>query len=140
MPLYDFECPHGHRFEKNVSMAKRDQPIPCEGLVNRLLTDEELDEWRDAVERAKTDPAVVPAEIEWVPIDPSASNGTTTERVAVMKVQCILMAKKLSISFSESNGILDHGTASNRDAAREGRYDPFNPNRRFMTKGRTWKR
>jgi hypothetical protein len=44
------------------------------------------------------------------------------------------------IAHSNPGGSLSHGAASNRDAALEGRYDPLNPNRRFMKKGRSWQR
>lgn len=52
---------------------------------------------------------------------------------------CERMAKQI-ITHSHPEGWFDHGAASNRDAAREGRYDPNNPNRRFMTKGRSWRK
>jgi len=140
MPLYDFECPHGHQFEKNVPIANREEPVPCDGTVNRLLDDEELAAFAGANPDAQDVAVIQGFEIEWVPIDPKAPNGKPTERVAVKKVPCILKAKRITISFSESNHILDHGSASNRDAAREGRYDPLNPNRRFMAKGRQWRK
>lgn len=85
MPMYDFECPEGHVFEKNVPIADRDTPIPCEE-------------------------------------------------------GCASQATRIEVSFSKSNAILDHGLAANRDAAREGRYDPLNPSRRFIAKGRKWRR
>lgn len=88
--MYDFECPVGHRFERNVRMADRDAPVQCE-----------------------------------------EPDGT---------VHCGLAATRVEIAFSPSNAILDHGLGANRDAAREGRYDPANPTRRFMAKGRTWQR
>ena len=52
---------------------------------------------------------------------------------------CTLMARNV-ISHSHPEGWFDHGSASNRDAGREGRYDPLNPNRRFITKGRSWRK
>lgn len=52
---------------------------------------------------------------------------------------CKLPAQQV-INHSNPGALLDHGSASNRDAAREGRYDPMNPNRRFMAKGRSWRR
>jgi hypothetical protein len=141
MPVYDFECPHGHRFEKSVRIADRGEAIPCEGKVNRLLTDDELDELKLALEgRPVDEPMIVAADVEWVPITPDSSNGDPVERMAVIPVPCILKASRVEISFSGSNKILDHGSASNRDAAREGRYDPLNPNRRFMAKGRSWRK
>jgi len=126
MPLYDYECPHGHRFEHVCPMADRDKPIPCEGSVNRLLNDEELED--------------LPAQAKWVSIDQKGSNGKTIEKVAVVPVPCILKAQRIEIAFSDTNAILQCGVASNRDAAREGRYDPLNPNTRFIKKGRTWQK
>lgn len=32
MPLYDFECTAGHRFEKNVPSAEFNTPVPCEAV------------------------------------------------------------------------------------------------------------
>lgn len=29
MPIYDYECTQGHRFESFSSMAERDNPIEC---------------------------------------------------------------------------------------------------------------
>lgn len=29
MPLYDFECPRGHRFEHQVTIADREKAVPC---------------------------------------------------------------------------------------------------------------
>ena len=96
MPLYDFECPHKHRFERMCPMGERNEEVPCEGTVNDVLGDGE--------------------------------------------VPCMLKAKIFVGTHSNPSAILDHGGASNRDAAREGRYDPLNPNRRFMSKGRKWRK
>lgn len=85
MPLYDFGCPNGHRFERTCRMAECDQETPCE--------------------------------------EPG----------------CTAAATQI-IAHSNPGGSLSHGAASNRDAALEGRYDPLNPNRRFMKKGRSWQR
>jgi hypothetical protein len=30
MPMYDWECPAGHRFESVVLMAYRDEPLACQ--------------------------------------------------------------------------------------------------------------
>jgi len=104
MPLYDFECPHGHTFEKIVPMAEVNDLIPCEGLVPMLSID----------------------------------NGSDVE-APIVNVPCILQAHHV-ISHSNPAGALDHGASANRDAAREGRYDPLNPNRRFMAKGRGYRK
>jgi len=104
MPLYDFECPHGHVFEKIVPMAECDESIPCEGVVPQIGLD----------------------------------HGAADSAVEV-EVPCILQAHRI-ISHSNPAGALDHGASANRDAAREGRYDPLNPNRRFMAKGRGYRK
>ena len=128
MPLYDFECPHGHRFEHVCTMAKRDEPIPCEGTVNQLVADEIADK---ALEMRK----------RWdVHVTFQMIGGEDDEPVVVTPVPCMLKAKRIEIAFSETNSILQCGSASNRDAAREGRYDPLNPNKRFIQKGRAWQR
>jgi hypothetical protein len=106
MPLYDFECPHGHRFEKNVSMAECDVPVSCEGEVPQI-------QLADAPDIG--DPPVV-------------------------MVKCVLQAIQVIGAHNNPAGMLDHGSSSNRDAAREGRYDPLNPSRRFMAKGRGYRK
>lgn len=47
---------------------------------------------------------------------------------------------RMVIAHTSPGGMLDHGSARNRDMAREGRWDPENPNRRFMVKGRRWRK
>lgn len=146
MPRYDFECPHGHRFEHDCLIAERNEKVQCRGMVNSLLSDAELLKHADliaSVERGGELPAYAP--IAHTEIGPGISAGTDpaegpSTTVWVKAVPCILEAKKVEISFADSNLILDHGSASNRDAAREGRYDPLNPNRRFMAKGRGWRK
>lgn len=105
MPLYDFECPHGHRFEKITSMADSDNLMPCEGLVPQLQL-----------------------------------NGSDGEGdLPVAMVPCMLQAAMV-VTHSNPGGALQHNASANRDAAREGRYDPLNPNRRFMAKGRGYRK
>lgn len=118
MPLYDFECPHGHRFERLVLLSESDTPIPCEGIVNRLLLDSDL----------------VTDETKIKTVDVGG------EEIQVEEVPCILQATRIFGTHSNPHAILQHGMAANRDAAREGRYDPNNPNRRFMAKGREWRK
>jgi putative FmdB family regulatory protein len=105
MPLYDFECPHGHRFEKMVSMSECNDAVPCEGQVPQI-------QLADAPDIGELPVAMVP---------------------------CALKATTV-ITHSNPAGSLDHGSSSNRDAAREGRYDPLNPSRRFMAKGRGYRK
>lgn len=126
MPRYDFECPHGHRFEYDCSMADRDKPIPCEGVVNQLAPDELVEQYPEG--------AKLPDGLARVPLNDGMGN-----KILVKEVPCALSAVGI-ITHSNPAGALDHGSASNRDAAREGRYDPLNPNRRFMAKGRSWRK
>lgn len=60
--------------------------------------------------------------------------------VACEDGSCELEAILLVGTHSNPRSILDHGLGRNRDAAREGRYDPLNPNRRFLSKGREWRK
>ena len=159
MPRYDFECPHGHVFEHDCLIARRDETIPCEVEVNQLIIDD------DELAPYLADPDL-PLPDGWERIRVGGdqtykvdvgANGTRTEIAAraqkevmertidaddviVRKVRCMLKATRVEISFSKSNLILDHGMATNRDAAREGRYNPLNPNTRFMAKGRSWRK
>jgi len=105
MPLYDYQCPHGHRFEHSTKMADIDLPVACEGRVTQLQLDQ-------AVECGEA---------------------------PVLEVPCALKATMV-IAHSNPGGALGHGTSNNRDAAREGRYDPLNPNRNFMAKGRGYRK
>lgn len=133
MPLYDFECPHKHRFERQCKIAERTKPVPCEGMVNRVVEDGEgFDEESLATHRADMS-LPLPKGMSWADLGDD-------KYILVKEVNCMLMAKHVEISFADHNLILDHGSASNRDAAREGRYDPLNPNRRFMAKGRSWRK
>jgi len=99
MPLYDWICANGHRFEKVVLIANRDEPIPCEGDLEKA-----------------TPP----------------SDGVA---IKVPRGQaCPLMAKRIEISHARPSAMLDYGLGANRDAAREGRYDPNRPSTRGVRK------
>lgn len=80
MPLYDFECGDGHRFEAVVPLAARQQPIPCQAPT------------------------------------------------------CPLVAHRIEICHARPSTMLDYGLGANRDAAREGRYDPNRPSTRGVRK------
>jgi hypothetical protein len=156
MPLYDFECPHGHRFEYFCKMADRHEKVPCEGKVNQLVADEIADAAAKLCKESGEDTVVIDGtSITFVPIcdDPPVPtvqlvplDGELPEPhvasavVAVTQVPCMLKATLIVGPHSNPAGMLDHGMASNRDAAREGRYDPMNPNRRFIAKGRSWRK
>jgi hypothetical protein len=125
MPLYDFECPHHHRFERLCSIAARATPVPCEAKVNQLVTDDAT------LAQAMAAGDVPPEGLKWI----------TEEGVKflVREVTCVLKATLIIAPHSNPGGMLQHNAAANRDAAREGRYDPLKPNRRFMAKGRGWR-
>jgi hypothetical protein len=48
--------------------------------------------------------------------------------------RCPLMAKRIEISHARPSTMLDYGLGANRDAAREGRYDPNRPSTRGVRK------
>src|SRR5579871_2738593 len=98
MPLYDFECLRGHRFEKVVGLALRDEPVPCEGV--EIVWDEEHSE--------SDEPRPLP------PVGGGVLHGRTE--------QCGLDAYRVPITHAHPSALLDHGLGANRDAAREGRY------------------
>jgi hypothetical protein len=138
MPLYDFQCPHGHRFEHFCPMADRLKEIPCEGRVNQMVPDEIAEEALELCKNWKLCPDEI-AIVGGVHVKFADIDGDSIEPVAVTQVPCMLKAKLLVGPHSNPRAMLDHGMASNRDAAREGRYDPLNPNRRFISKGRNWR-
>lgn len=98
MPLYDWECAHGHRFEKVVPIEHRNEPIPCEGDLGA---------------------------------PPIAVDGNTSVRRGP---PCPLLASRVEICHARPAAMLDYGLARNRDAAREGRYDPARPSTRGVRK------
>lgn len=132
MPLYDYECPHHHRFEHFATIAERETPIPCEGVVNQVVVDNDL------VDKYTADETLLPADMEWVTTEPDANADSL--RLLVRKVPCVLQARLIIGQHNNPGGAIFHNAAANRDAAREGRYDPANPSRRFVTKGRGWRK
>jgi len=144
MPIYDFECPHGHQFEHMCRMDDRLKEIPCEGTVNRLADDDIAEEalklyklWKEYPDTHPEEPRIVKGqEIKFEMLEGMAGE----EPLVLTPVPCQLKAKLVVRAHAHPAGMLDHGLASNRDAAREGRYDPLNPNRRFMAKGRSWRK
>jgi hypothetical protein len=92
MPLYDFHCDAGHRFERVVPLAQRNEPIACEG-------------------------------------GPPKSGDAGAARLP-----CPLPANRVEIAHARPSTMLDYGLGANRDAAREGRYDPNRPSTRGVRK------
>ena len=84
MPMYDYACPSGHRFEKVVPIAERNEPVGCEGATGNC--------------------------------------------------DCPLQATRIEIAHAHPSTMLDYGLGANRDAAREGRYDPNRPSTRGVRK------
>lgn len=139
MPLYDFKCPHGHEFERQCKIAEREEKIPCEGTFRQTVSDELYEKYRDEEEP-------LPDGLYWMDVivhdlGPKGGPDVTGERKALMHdVPCNRQAEIFIGVHNNPGGALDHGLGSNRDAAREGRYDPLNPNRRFMAKGRGYRK
>ena len=106
MPLYDYECPHGHRFEHMAKLDEIDTPIPCEGKVDQV----------------------------------QLADAPDIGDVPIVAVPCALKAVQVMGQHNNPAGALGHGASNNRDAAREGRYDPLNPSRNFMAKGRGYRK
>lgn len=148
MPLYDFRCPHGHKFEYFCRMSDRLEKIPCEGKVNQLVVDEIADQARELLGDGVTGVVDVDGTVVMIqrvamensgPPNGDSSKAATT-LIAVAEIPCMLKAELYIGRHSNPAGMLDHGLATNRDAAREGRYDPVNPSRRFISKGRSWRK
>ena len=140
--LYDFKCPHGHMFEHTCKMDDRNIPIPGEGIINQLVDDEVFEKYSDSHEP-------LPDGLFWTTLGREEEvDGETKvieddvqiEQVLMRKVTCQLMAQIFTGTHNNIRGMLDHGLGSNRDAAREGRYNPLSPNTRFMAKGRGWRK
>ena len=143
MPLYDFKCPHGHRFERQCKIAEREDLVPCEGEVNQLVEDELYEKYSAATHLP------LPDGLFWMTLglEVEGEDGQITEveddgqveQVLMRKVPCAFKAKIFMGQHNNPGGALHHGLGSNRDAAREGRYNPLEPNRRFMAKGRGYR-
>jgi hypothetical protein len=133
--LYDFKCPHRHMFEYTCSMDDRNKPIPCQGEVNQVVSDE-------LYEKHVNSDEPLPEDLFWVSIGGQQEpvDDGQIEEVLMRKVSCQLQAKIFVGTHNNPAGALDHGSAANRDAAREGRYDPLKPNTRFMAKGRGYRK
>lgn len=136
MPMYQFECPHGHTFEKVVPMDKRRDPIPCEGTVNQLVSDDEL----EAMEVLPT--RELPEDMEWVSLEDAGEGLSPTapvgeSRFLARKVPCILKATMV-VTHASPKSMVNHRLGANRDAAREGRYDPLSPVK-GIGKGSKWR-
>lgn len=144
MPLYDFKCPHGHKFERQCKIAEREDLVPCEGEVNQLVEDELYEKYSGSDE-------TLPDGLFWMTLGLEMEgndqevvavegNDDQKEQVLMRKVPCSFQAGIYMGPHNNPGGALFHGLGSNRDAAREGRYDPLNPNRRFMAKGRGYRK
>jgi len=135
-PMYDWECPHKHHFEAMVPMDQRDEPIQCVGKVARMIPDDELEpimsKLEGEFEKINKDEAYVivhDADIQLTPMIQGVPWSKDTVFVTRL-VPCALKAKRVEISHSNPTTMLDHGLCANRDAAREGRYDPNSPSTR----------
>lgn len=134
MPLYDFECPRGHIFEKNVPYDDRYKPIPCEVEIEvREISLEQLAdslEEQDALKDAGVEAKVITAVGD--PEGPAAEQALPIKGT-VTKMPCGVRANYI-LTHGHPGGLLDHGICANRDAAREGRWDPDHPITRGVRK------
>lgn len=124
-------------FEHICRMEDRLKLVPCKGSVNQVATDELYEKYIEGGE--------LPDGYHWVKLSKELSPDGTDEtakcdQILMKKVTCQLKAKIHVGGHNNPKSMLDHGSAANRDAAREGRYDPLNPNTRFMSKGRDWRK
>lgn len=103
MPMYDWECAHGHRFEQVVLIADRNDPISCTGTVNDLILD----------------PANPPDGLEIKEIE---HDGV---KMTVAAVPCRLKAKRVEVCHARPGMMLDYGLGRNMDLANEGRYPGY---------------
>jgi len=136
--LYDFKCPHRHMFEYTCRMDDRNKPVPCQGEINQVVLDELYD-------KHISGEVPLPEDLFWINItgdDPGHEEPVPVDggKVLMRKVSCQLQAKIFVGTHNNPAGALDHGSARNRDAAREGRYDPLKPSTRFMAKGRGYRK
>lgn len=56
------------------------------------------------------------------------------ELIACEEPGCAAVAHRVEISHAHPGTMLDYGLGANRDAAREGRYDPNRPSKRGVRK------
>lgn len=112
MPMYDFCCPRGHKFEANVKIADRSTPIPCEFEIEVA----EL------------------GGVEGPPSDIVVTLDLDVSHAAPAKKPCGVLAKRVEIGHSNTKAMLDYGLRANHDAMREGRYNPDLPIRRGVRK------
>lgn len=133
--IYDFKCPHGHIFEHICKMDDRLEEIPCKEHVNQMVEDELYDKYIDSEE-------TLPDDLFWMNVGAECSGEETVneQKVLMRKVPCQLKGKLHVGAHNNPRNLLDHGLSRNRDAAREGRYDPLNPSVRFMSKGRGYRK
>ena len=142
--LYDFRCSHGHSFDYTCKMDDRLIPIRCQGMVNQLATDEEYEKYSSDSE------LTLPEGLFWTTlgIDVQGADKEITiveddgqiEQVLMRKVPCMLQATVFTGTHNNPRNQLFHNLGANRDAAREGRYDPSKPSTRFLAKGKGWRK
>lgn len=142
--LYDFECSHGHRFEYTCAMNDRLTPIDCQGTVNQLADDVEYEKYSSDSE------LTLPEGLFWMTLGLEVQGDSAEikvveddgqiKQVLMRKVPCMLQAEIFTGSHTNIKNLLFYNLGANRDAAREGRYDPDNPSKRFISKGRGWRK
>ena len=124
MPLYDFECPRGHVFDKQLKIADRDEEVKCEFEIE--VREISLEQLADSLEAAAPIQAEEGQEMTSAPL-PDTAMGEVT------KMPCGLKATRI-ISHADPKALLSRGLCANRDAALEGRWDPDHPITRGVRK------
>lgn len=132
MPLYDFECPRGHVFDKQLKIADRDEEVKCEFEIE--VREISLEQLADSLEQQEAMTEVAPGyqvtEPKFVgelPPKPEAPVELPAEAMGpVTKMACGLKSKRI-ISHADPKALLSRGLCANRDAALEGRWDPDHP-------------
>ena len=124
MPTYEYHCPNGHVFDKLAPMADRNEPQPCEGLIDNIATDDEIKAWRNKKSPEDGIHFKVPL-------------AGTDDMMVIRRLPCSLTAQ-MQITHGSPKSMINHRLGANRDAAREGRYDPLKPIQ-AINKGHSWR-
>ena len=125
MPLYDFECGHKHRFERQCKIAERKEEVPCEGLVNQVVDEELFEKYSGGGD--------LPEDLFWMTLNEEQLEGdiSAESRVLMRKVPCQLKA-----SLVATGANLHHNWGANREAALADKYDPLYPSTRSIGGGK----
>jgi hypothetical protein len=126
MPLYDFECRHGHRFEHQCKIAQRKEEIPCEGEVNQVVEEEVYMQYESSE-------GGLPSDLFWTTLNEEQLDGDVSaeSRILMRKAPCQIKASLIATGAN-----LHHNWGANREDALADRYDPLYPNTRSIGGGK----